>query len=178
MPYAVYLDLDLAGSHELDRLIDHVEELDGGISTPRRLGFGHHLTLAVYDELDASQMQRTLAEELFTIYPLELVFSSIGSFPSERSVLFAAPTFTNELLSLHEQYHEVTASLGHGQIYYHPGSWCPHVTIALDLSRADLANAFDAVSSQWTPIRCQLDAIRLVRFYPVETLWLGPLAKR
>lgn len=173
MPFAVYLDLDAAGSHDFDRIADAVERLGPDISTPRRLGHTHHITLAVYDQLDTDGMERALPE--IASAALEIVFPAIGSFPGERSVLFAAPQVSEDLLALHERYHRLTAPYGKSQDYYRPGAWFPHMTLAVNLTRHDLVAALDAVAREWSPVTCALDTIRLVRLSPVETLFLWPL---
>jgi len=176
MPYATYLDFDAAGSSQLDRLTGCIEELDAGISTPRRLGFGHHLTLAVYDELDVPLMVELMPKVAANISQTGIVLPALGTFPGEQSVLFAAPYVTRELMLIHERYHELTAVIGDGRSHYHPGSWFPHATLALNLSQRDLEAAIGAASCQWSPINSRIASLTLVQFSPVETIWHGSLA--
>lgn len=83
MPYATSIDLDTAGSIELDRLTSYVEGVCGDIFTPRRLGFGHHITLAVYDDLDVSHMIAFLVGAVESIRNTVIQFPALGAFPGE-----------------------------------------------------------------------------------------------
>jgi hypothetical protein len=177
MPYAVYLDLDAAGSCELDRITGRLDKLGIGICTPRRLGHNHHLTLAAYDELDVSGIERALRDLAINSVPLAIDLVGVGCFPGERSVVFASPMVTNDLLLLHERYFDIAAAHGVAMRYYNPGSWFPHVSLAVELTKRDLRNALEALCDDWTPFECKLDAIRLVRYNPAETLLRGSLAK-
>jgi 2'-5' RNA ligase len=173
MPFAVYLDLDAAGSRRFDQFTGIIEGLCADISTPGRLGHTHHITLGVYDAVDISGLEKALSE--IPSNAVELTFPAVGSFPGERSVLFAAPTVTRDLLDLHEHYHQVSASCGSCHEHYKPGAWFPHMTLAMNLTRDDLNAAMNAISNRWVSITCRADAIRLVRFSPVETLSIWPL---
>lgn len=174
MPFAVYLDLDAAGARNFDRITRIIESLNGDISTPTRLGHTHHITLGVYDKLNVAGLGSALSE--ISSMAVGLTFPAIGSFPSEQSVLFAAPIVTRELLDIHERYHRLARSHGDCQKYYRPGSWFPHLTLAIQLNPHDLNAATNAISSQWTPITCKADFLQVVRFNPVETLSLYPLS--
>jgi hypothetical protein len=176
MPYATYIDLDTAGSIELDRLTSYIEELGENICTPRQLGFGHHITLALYDELDVPRMVEILAGVVESIQKTAIQLPALGVFPGEQSALFVAPYVTADLLLIHKRYHQLTAACGHGRPYYHPGSWFPHATLAVNLSQHELEAAFGTVSGRWTPISAKLTSLRLVRFSPVETIWHARLA--
>lgn len=105
MPFALYLDLDAAGTRDFDRLAGLIERVDTAISTPGRLGHTHHITLGVYEELDIAGIEHVLSE--IACVTLEITFPAIGIFPGERGVLFAAPNVTNDLLDFHERYHQL-----------------------------------------------------------------------
>jgi 2'-5' RNA ligase len=173
MPFALYLDLDAAGTRDFDRLAGLIERVDAAISTPGRLGHTHHITLGVYDELDIAGIEHVLSE--IASVALEITFPAICIFPGERSVLFAAPKVTNDLLDFHERYHQLAEPYGNCDNHYKPGAWFPHMTLGVNLARCDRSAALNAVSDEWTPVTCRLDTIRLIHFSPVKTLSLWPL---
>jgi 2'-5' RNA ligase len=91
-------------------------------------------------------------------------------------VLFLGPVVTEELLALHRHFHDAFASFaGSCGEHYRPGLWVPHVTLAINAEIAALQKAIAEVAEHWTPASMQLDAIRLIRFRPVQTIYRSAL---
>lgn len=172
MPYVVQLDLGAGAS----RIAELCDALDPAVETVRRLGDVPHLSLAIYDELNVDACAVRLGAFAETLQPLTLRLAGIGVFAAATHVLYAAPVVTQELLTLHRRFHDSFAPPGAAcHEHYRPGAWVPHVTLALNLSAAQLHAAFGTTTSQWTPFAGEIDAVRLIRYRPVEMLFHRPL---
>ena len=91
MPFAVHLDLDPPSAAALTPLIDAVERADPDAMTPRRAQVAPHLSLGVYDRLDAAAMSASLQRFAALQPACDIQLSSLGLFPGPPAVLFAAP---------------------------------------------------------------------------------------
>lgn len=169
MPYAVQLDLDADTNAALDGLAERLEALPG-LATIRQLGDVHHLSLCVCDTIDRDGLDADLARFVSKNGPLDIHLGPVGIFTGETSVLFLAPVVTDDLLALHRRFHAAFAELA-GWAYYHPSHWVPHVTLAMEMTPDALAAAVAVVRAHWAPMAARLDALRLIRFHPVETLF-------
>ncbi len=175
MPYAVYLEFNDQIEDAVDRIVDEIEEAGEDIVTPRRTGQSHHLTLAVYEALDVDRALVQLTKFVDGLAPQPIHLPVIGSFRGEKTVLFVCPEVTPDLVALHRHYHDVTEALGPGDPDYHPGTWLPHLTLAIDLEWERCDAIRGVISSMWVPTRGFMIRLRLIRVHPVETLWIGQL---
>ncbi|MGK9236323.1 2'-5' RNA ligase family protein [Inquilinus limosus] len=172
MPLAVHLDLDPPSAAALAPLIDAVERADPDAMTPRRAQVAPHLTLAVYDRLDAAAMTVSLQRFADGQAALGIQLASLGLFPGPPAVLFAAPVVTAELLDLHGRFHHAAARfLPRCWARYLPGDWVPHVTLGEGLRPATVPPVIGNAIAAWQPRPAMLNRLSLVRFHPVELLW-------
>lgn len=166
MPYAVTLPLDPATAGVIEGMWRALAAsgLDDGCV---RLGYVPHITLAVYsDDAPADTLRTTLERATVGWTALPVTLAGFGVFPSQPSVLWAAPVVTSALLDRHAA---VVAALPGPHPHHRPGAWVPHVTLSNALH--DPAGALAAVLSLWRPLAGVLDRLELVRFHPVEVLW-------
>lgn len=152
MPFAVHLDLDPHSAAALEPLIDAVERADPEATTPRRAQVAPHLTLAVYDRLDAAAMTGPL-QRFAALQPArDIQLASLGLFPGPPAVLFAAPVVSAEMLDLHARFHHTAARYDpHCWAHYLPGDWVPHVTFGEGLRPATAAAAIVNAIAAWQP---------------------------
>jgi 2'-5' RNA ligase len=177
MALGVQLDLDPAANHRLDALAERLESLPG-LETVHRLGVTHHVSLGIHDGDASLAFDDALACLAKTTAPIGLAFSGIGVFPGEQSVLYLAPVVTPELLELHRSFHAaIDGRSPPVRGHYVRGAWVPHVTLALDVTPQALTQAIDLVREVWEPMTARVEALRLIRFFPVETLALHPLSR-
>jgi 2'-5' RNA ligase len=169
MPFTVQLDLDSAANAALDGLAERLETLTG-LATIRRLGDVHHLSLSVSDAIDRDGLDAGLARFAAENRPLDIHLGPVGIFTGETSVLYIAPVVSEDLLALHRRFHAAFTDLD-GWAHYHPSHWVPHVTLAMEVTPDALAAAVALVRAHWVPMAARLDALRLIRFHPVETLF-------
>ena len=176
MALGVQLDLDPAANFRLEALAQRLDSIPG-LATVSRLGDVHHVSLGIYDGQDPPPgFAKALARFAAQTTALDLPLAGIGIFPGRLSVLYLAPVVPPALPALHGAFHEATAGVVPAlREHYRPGAWVPHVTLALDVAPEALAAATEIVRETWAPIRVGLVALRLIRFFPVETLAIHPL---
>jgi len=170
MAYSVDLALSATTAAVIDMVCDRLEE-DPKIETYRRLGTAPHVSLGVYDNVDVRRFGDAAAAFARTISPISVHLGAIGVFCHETSVLFIAPVVTGELLALHERFHrEFEAFNETCWNYYCPGNWVPHITLAMNLSAAPLADAITKVAPIWREHDATLDRLRFVSHPPFHLL--------
>ncbi|KAG6490339.1 hypothetical protein ZIOFF_051629 [Zingiber officinale] len=144
-----------------------------------------HLTLLSVPSLDPLRLQlpiRTLAARLD---PLPLSLSSVGAFPSTSpsdagkgggGVLFLAPTPSAALLHLHSQVCDALRKEGiEPPEEFRPDSWVPHCSVAQDVPRNRIADAFCILRDLKLPVSGYAMDIGLVEFSPVQEIFSFPL---
>jgi 2'-5' RNA ligase len=154
------------------------EQLEGISDLETVLGIGdvHHVSLAVYEDLPAQRFATDLARFAEAVQPITVRLANIGIFAGARSVLFLSPVVTEQLLALHHRFHDAFGAFaGSCWEHYRPGRWVPHVTLAMNAASPSLQKAVTEVTTRWKPLEIQLDAIRLVRFRPVHTIYRATL---
>lgn len=172
MPYVVQLDLD-AGTNAALGALAHFLGRVPGIETVRDIGDSHHLSLAIYDALDVKRFVGDLERFAATMRAVPIVLAGLGVFTRPNGVLYVAPVVTETLLALHRRFHDALAQWSNDcWEHYRPSHWVPHVTLAMEKEGGNggLEQALAIVRRHWRPGPARLDAVRLVRFRPVETL--------
>jgi 2'-5' RNA ligase len=171
MPFTVQLDLDAATEAGLCELADRLGAISD-LETVRQLGDVHHVSLAVYDDLALDSFLPRLIEFAGSVRTLTLRMANIGIFPGARSVLFLSPVASEELLALHRGFHDSFAAFsGSCWEHYRPAAFVPHVTLAMNATPEALQRAVAVVVEGWKPAATRLDAVRLIEFRPVRTLY-------
>ncbi|MGH6926292.1 MAG: 2'-5' RNA ligase family protein [Propylenella sp.] len=160
----------------MDEIAERLEEV-AGLQTVRRIGDVHHISLGVYDDVSVEQFVDELQRFAETVVPIPIRLAMIGVFPGARSVLYLGPVVTEELLALHRRYHAALAGFAQScWEHYRREHWVPHVTLALEIEPEALEEAVAAARKHWAPHDARLDAMRFIRFRPVETLYLRALS--
>ena len=178
MQLAVQLDLDPTTSSAIDRISAELEHHDG-LETVRQIGDVPHLSLAIYDDFPPAELAAKVAGFAATLTPVPLRLANIGIFTGIRSVLFLGLVVTEPLLALHRECHRILSPFrSRCSEHFRPGAWIPHVTLAMNVTPDTVPACVGAVAANWTPADATLDAVRLIRFRPVETLYLQPLAPK
>jgi len=147
---------------------------DNGISTTMLdNGCEPHITLGVFEDVDVDASIKLLDPFFDTVQMPMLDFAVLGCFP-ETKVLHCPPIVTNLLLVLHSKCHEIISLMvSKPYLYYQPGYWVPHCTIAIDLTVESLARAFDEVLVDWQPFQSRIQAVALVNPIPqTDEIWV------
>ncbi|KAF6175919.1 hypothetical protein GIB67_003407 [Kingdonia uniflora] len=102
------------------------------------------------------------------IQPLDVTFSTIGSFPNDPTTVFLGPTPTLSLLNLQTQLSELVRREGNVEVMreFCSDSWIPHCIVAQDIPRVRMAEAFCVLRDLNLPISGCAVEIGLVEFLP------------
>jgi len=121
---------------------------DAGV--PSLASFSHrrhrpHVSLAVAGAIPP-KIRDTLRAELAPLAMPRLWLYTLGTFPTERNVLFLGAIVDTELLAVHSATHDVLAGrVRQPWAYFLPGAWVPHCTLAQELTVGQLAAGLAAL---------------------------------
>jgi hypothetical protein len=153
---------------------------DNGITTTMLdNGCEPHITLGVFEDLDVDASVKLLDSFFDEVQVPMLEFAVLGCFPTTK-VLHYPSIVTNPLLALHTRFYEVISPVVSNPIlYYQPGHWVPHCTIAIDMTVEMLARAFDNVLEVWQPFQSRIQAVALVNPIPqTDEIWVKKLDEK
>ncbi|MFD1949492.1 2'-5' RNA ligase family protein [Sphingomonas arantia] len=171
MSFAVYLELDQSTDDLLCDIGNRILPAQDSVITPRTFGHAHHLTVAVYADIDIDVATETLETMTDELSGLSVSMPGIGCFMGKTAVLFAAPLPTPRLMQFHEKYHALSKSKNKALSFYRPGSWFPHVTIASGLTGDQLGAAVSNISKNWTNLEGFLTKACIVSLTPTRKIW-------
>jgi len=175
MPYSVIVSLDEVLSASIGRMWATLA--GNGIASERAVPGNHpHVTLGVYhDETKSKAAGKTIRGMAVARDAIPIVLAGYGIFPGDRCTLWAVPTVTQALLTLHRELHAAVPS---DDPYYAPDRWVPHITLARDLTPRAAAAGLEALSPIWQERHGFLVRIELITFVPVVVLEDYPLPQR
>lgn len=168
MPYAVEIFFDRKSEESIRDIWRklHESEISSYMFTS---GSRPHIALSIMDSIDLPEFGEKLKAFTEELYPIDLRFVSIGTFPGAEGVLFLSPTVTAELLELHKAFNSTfTSYKGEMLNYYLPGVWIPHCTIAMGLAVNQFSSALELVLRDFKPISAKIEEIGIVEFRPVK----------
>ena len=168
MTYAVMMYLD-ASSEERIRAIWAAMEAAGVPCELPALGARPHISLTCYEDIDPQAFEAPLCDFAEVRKPIPLSFSYLGVFP--KGIVFLGHTVTGRLIEIHRAYHEAFAAF-RDQAFslYHPGSWVPHCTLAMNLEQHHLPKAIEIAAQFPLPIEGRLEGIGMVAFPPTREI--------
>ncbi|XP_038984053.1 uncharacterized protein LOC120111322 [Phoenix dactylifera] len=145
-----------------------------------------HLTLLSSPSLDPLKIHSALRSLASRLDPLPLSLSSVGAFPSSSSsdaaggggggVLFLAPTPSSALLHVNSQLCDAFKKEGvELPEEFRPDAWVPHCSVAQDVPRSRMAEAFCILRDLKLPVSGYAMDIGLVEFSPVREIFSFPL---
>ncbi|QUG99780.1 2'-5' RNA ligase family protein [Saccharopolyspora erythraea] len=120
-----------------------------------------HVTLAVAGRIPEGA-RRDLRAELSLLSVPDLWLYTLGTFPSDESVLLLGAVVDTELIAVHSAVHDVLAGkVSAPSAYYFPGAWIPHCTLAIGITGAELATGFAELCPP-EPIRAPVSEIGVI----------------
>lgn len=138
---------------------------DAGLSRSMlELGYPPHVTLAVFDRLNAREAAAALDRVFSRPARLDVVLTEVATFGLGSGVCYAALAPSPELVRLHEAVLEAVGETC--RAHYQAGRWTPHCTLATGLADVELAQAQELLSRGW-PLSGLFEAADLVEFSPV-----------
>lgn len=168
MPYALTLKSLDPRAAALELLCEEAARFEAEASMAA-LGYAPHITLAIYDEIDAGTLSE-LAERLARDWPVQhLRFRAVRHFEGPPHVLWAEPDSARDLYAMHQAIHE-SIDPERCRPHYRPGAWVPHCTLAMAIPDARLRPALSWADSRRIDVCASFGSIDCVAFPPVEIL--------
>lgn len=166
MPFAISLKADNDSARQIHALWDRVAQFEDRPSM-RELDYPPHVTLAIYDDLDVGEAAAALAGAVRTEEAVAMTFQNIGVFTGPPLVLYAVPEPNLALARIHQKIHEAILP-SRCRLHYRPGSWVPHCTLGMRISRRFKAQALAFARTPVAPATVVFDAADCVAFHPVK----------
>jgi 2'-5' RNA ligase len=176
--YAVEMYLDA----EAERRVKHLwhTHMDEGVgSVLVDIGSRPHISLTVLEDAHPDELHELrgqlecLAREL---PPIDLSLAAVGTYPTAEGVVFLVPSVSAQLVRAHQVVHQRLSAIGmSSSLYYQPGFWIPHCTVATDLKPDMLPLAMEICRKSSVFGRARISSIGLVSFRPVRELYTFPL---
>lgn len=179
MPYGVELYLDQAAEDAVRQTWEAIAAA-GLDSYMIDSGVRPHVSLAISDHIDHSELIKATTEFAASLHPIRITLASIGSFPTAEGVLFFGVTVTHTLLEVHAEYSRIfNLHARQPYAYYRVGTWVPHCTLAIGLSPEQMATAQEIARQCPLPLYSTTYEIGLVHASPgsAEVLALFRLGK-
>lgn len=131
-----------------------------------------HITLFSAQSADPARLEPLLRSFAARQDPLSLSFSAVGALSGDRNVLFLSPTPSISLLQFQSQLCEALRKDGVeiGE-EFRQDFWIPHCSVAVEVPRPRLAEAFCVLRDLKLPVNGYAMDIGLVEFSPVRELF-------
>lgn len=175
MPYALNLSLDADAALRIERAYASLARL--GISDKELVTqYGPCVTFLVIDDsVHSDDLAELLARRAPRTAAIAVTLTEPCIIAGSPPTLSLRVTPEAALLALH---HAVFSGVPEQTVHLHyrPAYWQPHLKLSNVRPNAATQQALvDAVAAEWTPLPGLLDAIRVVRYPPTQTLWQAPL---
>jgi 2'-5' RNA ligase len=123
-----------------------------------------HFTWFVADELDVSRTRPILDQIAQSLDPITVRTFGLGLFSGEHPVLYLPVVKTMVLMDYHREIWDQTQPYSDSaKLYYAPGMWVPHVTLALkDLDMGNLGCAVQSLGFGPLDLVIKVDHLMMV----------------
>lgn len=140
------------------------------------IGDRPHVSLAVFSELDVPTLTPLLAAFAAETPEFTISFASVGVFPTAEGAVFLAPLMTDQLKTIHQDFHRRLGVLPTPSgAYYRPDQWVPHCTLAMEVPQPLIGTAVQTCVTHWQSYQGVVQEVGLIEFRPVKTWQLYPL---
>ncbi len=135
-----------------------------------------HVTLAHQLDVDANLFAEGLRERLGSHPAFELTFPGLGLFV-DSGILYLNVVMTDALWALHRDVYALAlAHKGRSSLYYQPGRWTPHCTLAVDLTPETMVDAVAACQKVPFPLSALATRVGVIENPSEVELLALPLA--
>lgn len=135
-----------------------------------------HLTLFVSPLINLPKLEHVIRNFASKQEPLFISFSSIGSLPNPKNVLFLCPTPSMPLLLFRSQLCDAMKKegiqMGENDS---PDEWIPYCAVAEEVPKNRIAEAFTVLCDLKLPVGGYATDISLIESSPVRELFSFPL---
>jgi 2'-5' RNA ligase len=130
-----------------------------------------HLTFLASETMLSQNTLEKLDRILEYQVPFSLSAVSLSTFMNEQNILFLGVIVSQLLLDFHQSiYAQVSQSDQQLNSYYPPGRWVPHITVATQLNKEQLARAMARLELT-LPVELRVSGLALVKYpAPLELL--------
>jgi len=142
-------------------------------SSMAALDVSPHITLAVMNNVAPGALTECAGSLATRTVPFSVRFDHTDLFPGHETVLFLAPQNSRSLVAVHKAFHESAVGIGVSTEHTRPGTWVPHVTLAMALRKQSLAAAQNILSEAFQAFSAQVTGLAVVRFDPTARLARG-----
>ncbi len=164
MRYVIMLTLDPATTDTMER-VEREIALVHTLHRPFDSDVGPHITLAACEDLDLPAARGLLDGWAGQFEDRRVEFRSLGVFPLDPAVVFAAPVVTSGLLDHHVRFHRTLATITSSSApHYEPGLWVPHCTLAERIPSQRLPEVVAVACALSLPLAGQFVAVQLAEF--------------
>jgi len=164
MPFAVEMFFD----ERADKLVRDVwaDLANAGVNSFMIDGnYRPHVSLGVLGQYSTPWFENELCSFAASHRSFPIKFDCLGIFPRPEGVVYFGAVVTEQLLSVHREFHNRFAALmAKVGSYYLPGNWVPHCTLGCGLSLDAIPTAVGVCSRAMLPIAAQVAEISLVEF--------------
>ncbi|EFJ15586.1 hypothetical protein SELMODRAFT_228924 [Selaginella moellendorffii] len=127
------------------------------------------LSVTTADDLELPKLRTTVESFAAQEGPVAISFSAAGGFFTDETSLFLTPAPTIQLLAFHDRFHELLQVMGVESLdVYQPGNWFPHCSVAQELPRNRLADAFAVFQELKLPLTGHICDVGMVELTPFQ----------
>ena len=172
--YLISIYFDEKTNKELQRLINHVAEKTGNTFMSDNQ-VPPHITVAAMESRDEQQAIKAVEDCVRNLKQGVIKWVSMGTFFPQ--VLYVQPVLNEYLHGLSVQLNEAIKILPETKVspYYKPFGWLPHATIAKQLSKEQMQEAFVILQNQFVPFEGRVISIGIAKPNPHRDIALWKL---
>jgi 2'-5' RNA ligase len=175
MAFAVELALDRDSATPVRTLWRRMAE--AGIRFMAESGADPHVSLVIWDSLPVDRAIEEVSALAAATPPVPVTFTEVRAFGSDVVYLALAPS--TRLADLQARVQTRLGPLGtDAWPHYHPATWVPHCTLAMELGAATVDTALAVAAGFELPMSARLDRMAIVEFRPVRERYSQSLTGR
>ncbi len=170
MDYAVVLYFDEQSQARLLSIMENI--CDAGINRYMLdVGIRPHITLAAWNDEKERDLTNEIKQFALEVEGTGVLFSSIGIFPADQSVVYLSPVKDDNLNNIHSRFYQKLGGLiGNFVKYYTPDHWVPHCTLAAKLTKAEVLESVSILMDIQFPIKATISQVELIKCKPMEEI--------
>ena len=168
MPFAISIKAINPSAAHIQRLWRQASAFED-TSSMAALEYPPHITFAIYEEIRADRLKAAFRTVFSEQAALRLMIDRLGYFDHPAFVLWAAPTETGDLLSLHAAIHDQLDRFL-CRPHYRPDTWVPHCTLAMEVRDDRRAEAVSFAAEPIDPFEVLFDTADCIAFPPVQVI--------
>ncbi len=170
MDNAVVLYFDKDSENRLLNIMKNI--INQGVNSYMTdVGIRPHITLAAWFNEKDREYTNEIEEFTLQVKGIKVLFSSIGVFPSAKSVVYLSPVKDDNLMGIHQKFYKhMEGKIDKYIDYYTPNHWVPHCTLATKLSNSEVLTTISSLLDKNFPLEAVISQVGLIKCNPVEEI--------